>query len=54
MTTPMNTPGMAKLSMSRQAKAEVTKRAAEPKPGQWSVTRRSLSMVLGMWITRSS
>ena len=30
-------------------KAWATNLAAEPKPGQWSVTRRSLSMVLGQW-----
>ena len=35
-------------------KAWATKRAAEPKPGVWSLITRSLSMVLGMWMQRSS
>ena len=38
--------------VAREGRA--TNFAALPKPGQWSVTSRSLSMVFGTWTTRSS
>ena len=36
------------------ANAEATNRAAEPKPGVWSLTIRSLSMVFGTWMQVSA
>jgi len=47
ITTLTLMPCNARLSRSSPMKAKATKRAAEAKPGQWSVTFRSLSMVLG-------
>ena len=47
-------PGIEALSSASAAKALATKRAAEPKPGVWSLIGRSLSTVLGTWKQRSS
>ena len=41
------------MSRLAPAKAKATKRAADGKPGVWSLPTRSLSMVLGMWMLRS-
>ena len=51
----MVTAGMSYTSQSRTISEKVAAIyfAAEPKPGQWSVTGRSLSMVLGAPITDS-
>src|SRR3989339_195901 len=46
--TPTYTPGRAPLSRLAPANACATKRAADGKPGVWSLPTRSLSMVLGM------
>ena len=43
-----HTPGSEALSRFAPAKACATKRAADGKPGVWSLPTRSLSMVLGM------
>lgn len=47
-------PGMDALSSVSAAKALATNRAAEPKPGVWSLIGRSLSTVFGTWKHRSS
>ena len=54
MTMLTFTPGSERLSRLSPMNAAATNLAALPKPGQWSVTRRSLSIVFGTWKTRSS
>ena len=46
--------GRADASWAASRAEAAANLAALPKPGQWSVTARSLSMVLGIPITRSS
>jgi hypothetical protein len=46
--------GRARTSRLMPMKAWAMKRAAEPKPGVWSLPMRSLSMVLGTWMARIS
>ena len=46
--------GRARTSWLTSLTVAAMYRAAEPKPGAWSVTAMSLSMVLGMPTTRTS